>query len=197
MKNCKRFLIAEGVMVLAGAFAVAPAAAQGVGAYGGLSLGMSTSSDFNDLCDSFGSSVSCTKSPVGYKLFGGYQFNPNFAAEGGYYSTGDFKVSAGGVTAKANATTFFGQAVGIMPVEQSFSIFGKVGMHFWKVKITDPSGFVGNSSDTGSDVVFGFGGKFAVSRTSAIRVEYEQFKASSGGTDFNVNFLSAGYEMKF
>jgi OOP family OmpA-OmpF porin len=197
MKNCKRFLIAGGVMVLASAFAVTPAAAQG---YGGISLGISTSPDFNDLCD-FGKSLdpgaTCTKSPMGFKLFGGNQFNPNFAVEAGYYSSGDFKVKSAAGTSKVNATAFFGQAVGIMPVQPSFSLFGKIGLHFWSSKLDDPSGVIGNSSDNGTDIVFGFGGKFAVSKTSAIRVEYEQFKASVASETFVVNFLSAGYEMKF
>src|SRR5690242_14187948 len=36
------------------------------------------------------SSISDDDSATGYKLFGGYQFNPNFALEGGYFSLGRF-----------------------------------------------------------------------------------------------------------
>ncbi len=194
--SIKTKAIGAGLLIAAGLFAAAPASAQ-VGGYAGASLGMSTSSDFNDLCDqanAFYGSASCTKNPIGLKIFGGYQFNQNFAAEGGYYSTGDFKIDAGGGSQKASATSLFVAGVGLMPVSPTVSLLAKVGLHFWDAKT---SGGLGSSSDSGNDLFFGFGGKFAIGERSAVRVEYELYKATSGGSDFNVNFLSAGFEMKF
>jgi OOP family OmpA-OmpF porin len=197
MKITFRTLLVTGGIFAASALAASPALAQNVGGYAGASLGMSSSSDFNDFCDeakAFDPGASCTKNPLGLKLFGGYQFNPNFAAEGGYYSTGDFKVSAGGGSQKASATSLFVAGVGMMPVSPTVSLMGKIGMQFWDVKT---SGSLGSSSDSGNDLFYGIGGKFAVGERSAIRVEYEIYKATVDGGDFNVNFLSAGFEMKF
>lgn len=193
MTICKQFLTRFGAVLVVAAFAAAPAAAQGVGPYAGFNLGVSSSSDFEDFCSDVPGS-SCTKNPMGFKILGGYQFNPNFAIEGGYYSSGDFDITAFSSTVTFDATTFFVEAVGIIPVNPTVSLFGKLGIHFWDVEASGPGGSV---SEDGSDPVYGFGAKFAVSKTAAIRVEWERYETSQGGDSFNINFLSAGVELKF
>ena len=83
---------------------------------------------------------------------------------------------------------------GLLPVSPTVSLMGKIGLQFWSAKTSGP---VADSSDSGNDLFYGIGGKFAIGERSAIRVEYEIYKATSGGSSFDINFLSAGYEMKF
>ena len=71
----------------------------------------------------------------GYKLFGGYQFTPNFALEGGYFDMGTF-----GFTANTLPTgTFRGDmrlkglnldAVGLLPITERLSLLGRAGVNY-------------------------------------------------------------------
>ena len=77
---------------------------------------------------------------TGYKLFGGYRFNKNFALEGGYFDLGKFGYTA---TTVLPAGTLIGNtkldglnldAVGILPITGKFSVFGRIGMNYAEAK---------------------------------------------------------------
>src|SRR6266478_5401257 len=63
------------------AAASTPALSQDTGWYGGLGIGQST---FVGACDGISSPDSCEEKDTAWKIFGGYQFNRNFAGEFGY-----------------------------------------------------------------------------------------------------------------
>ena len=79
--------------------------------------------------------ISDSNNDTGYKVFGGYRFNRNFALEGSYFDLGKF-----GYTARSTpANTLTGQmqlrgvgldAVLIAPLTERFSVFGKVGAQY-------------------------------------------------------------------
>src|SRR5712692_536925 len=65
---------------------------------------------------------------TGYKLFGGYKFNPNFALEGGYFDLGKFSFKsttnpAGTLTGTIKVRGVNVDAVGIMPAGDNLSVF--------------------------------------------------------------------------
>jgi len=79
------------------------------------------------------SSLSNDSQGVGFKLFGGYQFNRNVALEGGYFNLGDFGYSATTVPTGTRSATIMLQglnidAVGILPITHRFSAFGLLGV---------------------------------------------------------------------
>src|SRR3954465_5594534 len=125
-------LIQRKVLVtalLAGFAAVRPPAmaqAKGnaeLGFYAGPAVGQSKS-------DCGGSSGSCDDKDTAYRIFGGYKFHPKIAVEGGYSPLGETSASIGGlgsVTAEANAWDIVG--VGILPLGNNFSAFGKLGFY--------------------------------------------------------------------
>src|SRR4029077_202025 len=98
-KNMKRVAKAVGALGLVGFAAMNSqfAVALDPGWYGGLSIGESKAKiDDARITDSLlGSGLTTTSMSndthdTGYKLFGGYKFNKNFALEGGYFNLGEF-----------------------------------------------------------------------------------------------------------
>lgn len=81
-------------LMVCGVFAASAAQAQveGSGGYFGLSAGQVALQDY---CESEpGLTVtSCDDGDTGYRVFGGYKFNRNFAVEGGYVNLGTYPAS--------------------------------------------------------------------------------------------------------
>jgi OmpA-OmpF porin, OOP family len=148
-----------------------------------------------------------------YKIQLGYQFNPNFAIEGGY-------VDLGGLTYKANVTDGIFDynakmdveasglniaAVGILPLNDNFSLFAKFGFINAKVETTvkvSSGGFSSSGSEDSTDLkpMFGIGAAYSITDQLAIRVELERYSKlgdedSTGEGD--VDLLSGGILFKF
>lgn len=154
-------------------------------------------------------SSSLNKTDTAYKIQVGYQFNQNFAVEGGYIDLGKAKYSAsftgGGANADAKASGLNIAALGILPINQSFAVFGKLGLINAKVEstvsATGPGGSASASvSSTDWRPNYGIGVNYNVSKQFSIRAEYEQFSklgnASRTG-EADVNLLSVGVAYKF
>ena len=80
-----------------------------------------------------------TTATTGYKLFGGYKFNKNFALEGGYFDLGKFgftatTVPAGTLNGNIKLKGLNLDAVGILPIAEKFSAFGRVGLNYAQAK---------------------------------------------------------------
>lgn len=145
-----------------------------------------------------------------YKVHLGYQFTPYFALEGGYVDLGkaDYSASFAGGNGhgdvKATGPTI--AALGIVPINDWLSLFGKVGVIDAKVEAsvsaTGPGGSAStSSSSTRTRANWGVGGTYHVTRQLGIRVEYEQFNKlgddNTTGKKFDVMLLSAGVVYKF
>ncbi len=137
----------------------------------------------------------------------GYQFTPNIAVEAGYADIGKSRYKAsytGGsvdVTAKATGLTF--AALGIVPINDKFSAFAKLGMIDAKadVSVTAPAGATSLRSDSTTKwrPVYGIGGIYNASKEIGVRLELEQFNklGDANSANFDVNVLSAGVSYKF
>jgi len=92
-----------------------------------------------------------------FKLFGGYQLNPNFALEAAFVDLGDVSYSGNfaGQSVTGGRIQNSGlnlSAVGVVPLGQSFVLFGKVGMFLWYSEATDVTGgFAFRSEEDGAD----------------------------------------------
>lgn len=154
-------------------------------------------------------SSSLDKSDTGYKLQVGYQFTPYVAVEGGYVDLGKEKYSAtftgGTASATGKATGWNIDAVGILPINDSFSVFGKLGLIDAKVDLsataTGPGGAATASvSSTDWKGTWGVGAGYNINKTVGLRAEYERF-AKLGNNDktgeSNVDLLSVGVVVRF
>src|SRR5674476_1657277 len=124
--------------VIASPFAVADDS----GWYGGVNIGRSRANIDDERVTSglvgqgsTTTSITDDNRDTGYKLFGGYKFNRNFALEGGYFNLGRFgytatTVPAGTLSGNIKLQGLNLDAVGILPITEKFSAFGRVGMNY-------------------------------------------------------------------
>ena len=99
----------------------------------------------------------------------------------------------------------FVDAVGILPLTPEFSMFGKVGAAYARTKATASATFLGaRESDSDSDSEYvpkaGFGAEYALTKTVALRAEYERYfdvgdEDKTGESD--VDFWSVGLKFGF
>ncbi len=140
-----------------------------------------------------------------WKLFGGYQFNENFAVEAGYHDLGTFK-GVTSVTAPAAATVggkwdaYAGSvsAVGIYPLVKQFSVFGKAGFAVSRVKVDVPAAAPYSASATRLQPLIGIGARFDITKAIGVRAEFERFNNvgdgdKTGQSPVNVWSISAQY----
>ena len=139
----------------------------------------------------------------GYKIYGGYQFNPYFGLELAYVDLGTVKYS--GVFADPFGTLpvtggtididgFYFAVLGSYPVSSSFSLFGKIGIYSWDMHARDTTGGLPfSAAEYGADVYLGVGAAFYFTRNVGLRVEWERYKLNSD----NADMLSAGVIVRF
>lgn len=186
--------------------------------YGGASIGSSNASvDTSGMIvtGATASSVSKNESDTGYKLLAGYQFHPNFALEGGYVNLGKLSATlnvtapaVGSLNVDYKADGWNLMAVGILPVSNDFSLFGKIGGFYSTTK--------GDASTTGAVVLlpgqqtslsksefnlaYGLGVQYNINKSISVRGELERFadlRPSDAANKANVDLYSIGLIYKF
>jgi len=177
------------------AAASTPALSQDTGWYGGLGIGQST---FVGACDGISSPDSCEEKDTAWKIFGGYQFNRNFAGEFGYTDLGKTTLSLAGFGSASNAVTGFElTGVGSVPVNEQLSVYGRLGFFLWNA---DLKGLFGSASASGMGVTFGFGASFNLATNAALRLEWQRYKdVGDPVTTINgdIDLIGAGLVLKF
>jgi OmpA-OmpF porin, OOP family len=198
-----RFL-AAAVVALSGLITASQASAQAqqsaAGFYVGGSLGQSNFD--KDIVSGLIASGRVDTSDTGYKFFGGYQFNRNVGLEVAYVDLGKASYSGSYVDngqtvivtdGKVEVTGFNLSAVGAWPVSPNFDVFGKIGFLAWEDKASDISGGI-PFSDTidGTDLSFGFGANWHLTKNVRFRLEWERFRVDK--TDADLFSIGAVYK---
>lgn len=146
---------------------------------------------------------------TGYKVYGGYQVNPNWGVEATYFDLGKFtgnETVLNGrtvvpVSASAKATAWGLAGVYTAPISNGFSVFGKLGLVRTELKTSASGvGFDANQKENRTGANFGFGAKYDFAPNLAVRAEWERLNKfgrddTTGKTD--IDFLSAGITFKF
>lgn len=148
------------------------------------------------------SGATVKETDTGYKLLLGARISPNFAVEGGYTDFGKAKLSDKTTSVSISGSGIFVDVVGILPLNTDWALFGKAGVLSGKVGISASSGNQsGSLSDTGSGMRYGFGATYAVTKSVAIRAEWERsrFDVNFVGNPINgdVDLLSVGVNFSF
>jgi len=156
----KKLLMAGAV---AGAILAGPAGAQ---MYVGLGAGASRT-DTNE---------------TSYKLYGGYQFTPNWGAELAYNDLGRYR--------NANIESWTLAGTGTIPLGMQWSVFGKLGV------AANRSRFAGTTNYR--DVLVGVGVNYILSKNVGLRLEYEDFgKLSNQGAGGNSRGNNLGLSVNY
>lgn len=110
-------------------------------------------------------------SSTGFGVLGGASVGENFAVEATYNNLGDANIP--GSTVKLSGSLITGAVVGSLPVTDELSLLGKLGYAISSVSTP------GNSVSRG-DIIYGIGAQYSVSKTVALRVNYDFFKVGDG-----------------
>jgi opacity protein-like surface antigen len=121
-----------------------------------------------------------------WKILGGYQVNRTFAVELGYANLFDKRVS--GIDVEVTAWDLVG--VASFPLGDRFSVFGKLGFAMWEAKVN--AGVLGSAKDDGTDLTFGAGLQYDVSRNLGIRGQWQRYDV-----DADADLLSIGLIYRF
>jgi OOP family OmpA-OmpF porin len=186
------------------------AVADDPGWIGGLSIGRSTANiDEAQITENLlgtglvTTSMSDDNSDFAYKLFGGYKFNENFAVEAGYFDLGQFGFAAtttpvGTLSGNIQLRGLNLDAVGILPLGDAWSVFGRLGVNYAQAKdafagsgavtVTDT-----NPSKTELNPKVGLGVQYDFSESVGLRGEWERYRINDAvGSRGDINLISIG-----
>jgi OOP family OmpA-OmpF porin len=149
------------------------------------------------------------RNDVGYKVQVGYQFNDYFAIESGYVDLGKEEytahISGGHVDVESKAKGYNLDAVGIYPIGNGISLFGKFGFINAEVKVdvsaSGPGGSAsGSESVTKVKQVYGVGVAYEFYQNIAVRAEAERYANLGDGSktgETDVDLFSVGVSYRF
>lgn len=176
------------------------------GSFGQSKISDFSSSDVNSELASVGITATSTTDDkdTGWKAFAGYRIMKYLAVEGAYANLGEANaniVTTAPVAGTANVTleneAWTLSALGILPLNDKFSLFARLGLNVWNVDITaSGTGSGGTSysdSEDGTDVVYGLGAAYHLTPNLNLRAEWERYDFDGGDLDF----LSVGLSWSF
>jgi len=164
------------------------------GWYAGASVGQSKAK----VADCAGFS-SCDTKAAAFGILGGYQINRNFAAELGYHDFGRVTLSGpGSANIKANAADLVGLAA--YPFANRFSVYAKLGAYRAESKLSAPGSGSASLKDRNTDLTFGLGAQYEVTREAGVRAEWQRYKSVGGddtGGKSDIDVISIGLIWRF
>jgi OOP family OmpA-OmpF porin len=194
MKASMKKILAASAIALSGTLAATQASAQ---AFIGGSLGQSDIDD--EITTGLITSGTVDGKDTGWKLFGGYMFNQHFGVEGAYVDLGEVSYSGdfnGSPVTGGNVEVsgFNIAAIGSYPINEQFSVFGKIGLFLWDAEASDTTGGAPFSAkEDGTDISFGLGVGYNFTRNLGVRAEWELFKTD----DADASLISIGVLWRF
>jgi OmpA-OmpF porin, OOP family len=132
---------------------------------------------------------------VGYKVVFGSQLNPYLAVEIGWADLGKAKLTGAGVSGDLTGKGGFIDLVGMLQTSKDWWLLGRIGAFNGEVK-GQVSG-VGSDTDRGTNVKYGLGAQFDISRTTMLRAEWERYRFDHFGDNADVDLWSVGVNFSF
>jgi OOP family OmpA-OmpF porin len=195
--------------------AATPAAAQDSYYYLGLGVGQTRSllDERRMAEEQLGASPAITafqrdRNDLGYKVFGGYQFNRYFGVEGGFIDLGRFTYHAsttpdGTLDGRLRVQGANLDLVGTLPLSESFSLLGRIGGSYVKTRNNvDGQGAAtvadARPSQREGNPKVGVGLQYEFNRSMLLRTDYERYRiADAQGHRGNVDMLSLSLVFPF
>lgn len=181
MQRHKRYS-ALAAAILMGLSAGMVQAQQSPGGYLGLSVGQ-TDPGVSDLDNG-----------TGFRIFGGYKYNPNFGVELGYVDGGSFDGKGALSGSKVESDGAYVAAVGSFPTSDRVTVFGKAGLFHYDFETISGGRTVGSTD--GTELMLGLGFDYMVSQSMSIGLEYDMVNdvedVDVNALWFNVRFGMSG-----
>lgn len=185
----KRIVVACALATLAGI-----ASAQG---YVGLGIGQSRAK-----LDCTGADT-CDRTDTAYRLYGGYQFNPNLALEGVYYDQGKARVTGSDPDLGLVGGDFRGQGVGLWgvlaaPIDAA-SFHVKFGVVSARIKLDASASALGtaSASERHTRGAWGLGASYGFAPNWVARLDYERFRVRFMDEKVSVDLVTLGAQYRF
>jgi OOP family OmpA-OmpF porin len=116
----------------------------------------------------------------GGKIYGGYQFNQNWAIEGGYTDFGknDYAYTVNGANGRveSDAKSFYLAGKYTYPVVNNVNVFGKLGIAHNKNDVTATGLAAAYNGDSSKNTVYAsLGAEYAINQNVSLSLEYEHY----------------------
>ena len=143
-----------------------------------------------------------------FKLYGGYQFTPHLAVEGGYFDLGKFGYTAfttplGSLNGDMRVRGLNLDLVGTMPLTDRLSVLGRVGVNH--ARVNDRFAGLGavtvaqpTARKSESNVKFGVGVNYVLNDALSMRLEFERYRVNDAiGNKGDIDMVSVGLLYRF
>lgn len=138
------------------------------------------------------------ESGTGYRALGGVRFNPYFGMEAGYWDGATAELKSATAAAEISPISLSVVGVGRYPFFEYFSVFGKLGVTFYRLEIDARIGpFVFDDSESGSELTYGGGLSARVWRNFEVRGEWDRYAFSIDDEDGNTSTISLSVVYNF
>ncbi len=181
--------------------------------YGGISVGRTESKPGSpeQVASALGvggivTDFSRDRNGTGYKVYGGWQLDPNFALEGGFFDLGNSGYRAntlptGSLDAQFRVKGLNLDLVGTLPLGPNFSALGRIGVVGSRTRVRfSQTGAVAMSdaSEHTTSGKLGLGLQYAMGSSMLLRGEVETFRVRDAqGGHVSVNMMSLGLVVPF
>ncbi len=130
----------------------------------------------------------------GYSMGIGVRMGPNVSVEGGYVDLGEVSGSNGTDSLSVETGGAFAGLGLFIPLQPGFELTGRVGLIAWDSDAKISIGGVSSSeSEDGTDLYYGVGAAFQVSRELHLTVGFDRYDID----DTDVDMLSLGAKFYF
>lgn len=158
------------------------------------------------------SSTSFDDKDTAYRVYGGFRFHRNFAAELAYVDLGRYQLRstvlpAGTLTNRIRSSGAELSVLGLLPVGERWSLFGRLGVLAARTQASysgEGSIFVnegeGEQTKRTSGVVYGIGAMADLTPRFGLRLEWSEYRKLGDnltGGEFDARVLSAGVQYRF
>jgi len=133
-----------------------------------------------------------------WKLYGGYQFTPNWGVEAQYSELGDrtYTLAAGAVRGSATIQAYQWSlaGTGTLPLNNQFYLLAKLGAtrnHVGGGNFTVGAVNVAVGGSDRTELLAGIGAGYNINKNVGVRVEYENFGKLSNNGGINNNSIKA------
>lgn len=118
---------------------------------------------------------------------GGVLYGENFGLELGFADLGAPELAG----IEFDQAALYIDAVGLLPLGEHVDLFAKLGWFAWSLEV---SGFGLSADDNGSDLKYGAGGRFNVTRSFSVQAEFERY---TGVQDSDVDVATLSILWRF